>query len=217
MPRPVSQYFSLPFNRHCIRSPPRCLPELCRMPAAIRRRPEERKARAGRHSHPAQLRSWPPRASTSIPRVGTQAFGASRRPVSNSDTILMRLSAGRPAGWSAGTRKGEESGSGKPPGRKPHILPLHPCSARRNPAASPQRPPPKISRGEKIFHGGGPAVWSAPAKTFLTGGRVCKDPRATHNASHACAQSWRRFAFQRRFFSVRFCHNSRAVLRLWQE
>ena len=56
------------------------------MPAAIRRRPGERKARAGRHSHPAQLRSWPPRASTSIPRVGTQAFGASRRPVSNSDT-----------------------------------------------------------------------------------------------------------------------------------
>ena len=33
---------------------------------------------------------------------------------------------------------GEESGSGKPPGRKPHIIPLYPCSARPGPAASPQ-------------------------------------------------------------------------------
>ena len=99
----------------------------------------------------------------------------------------------------------------------PGPIPMHPHSARPDPAASPQRPPPKISRGEKISHGGGPAVLSGPVRTFLTGGRVCKDPRATHDASHACAQSWRRFGFQRRFFSVRFCHNSRAVLRLWQE
>ena len=187
------------------------------MPAATAgARRKERCGRAGT-SHPAQLRSRPPRASTSIPRVGTQAFGTARRPVSNSDTLLMRPSAGCPAStWSA---PGGHTGGGgsRPPGRGPHILPLHSRSARPDPAASPQRPPPKISRGEKIFHGGGHAVLSAPAKTFLTGGRVCKDPRAMRHASHACAQSWHSFAFQRRFFSVRFCHNSRAVLRLWQE
>ena len=222
MPRPVSQYFSLPFNRHCIRSPPRCLPELCRMPAAIRRRPEERKARAGRHSHPAQLRSRPPRAPTSIPRVGTQAFGSARLPVSNSDTLLMRLSAGRPAGWSAG-----------PGGVESQAMEIRPAESRISSRCTlaanqpyPLRPrsaphcsaPPRILPVGKIFCvEGGDAVLNAPAKTFLTGGRVCKDLCATHNASHACAQSWRRFAFQRRFFSVRFCHNSRAVLRLWQE
>ena len=150
MPRPVSQYFSLPFNRHCIRSPPRCSPKLCRMPVVRHRRPVERKARAGRHSHPAQLRSRPPRASTSIPHAGAQAFGAAMRPVSNSDTILMRPSAGCPAStWSA---PGGHTGGGgsRPPGRKPHtprctptapgLSPLHPRITRPDPAASPQRP-----------------------------------------------------------------------------
>lgn len=160
MPRPVSQYFSLPFNRHCIRSPPRCSPKLCRMPVVRHRRPGERKARAGRHSHPAQLRSWPPRASTSIPRVGTQAFGASRRPVSNSDTILMRLSAGRPAGWSAGpgrvksqavaSRPAESRISSRCTPAAPVLVPLHPRSTRPDPAASPQRPLPHFPVG-KIF------------------------------------------------------------------
>ena len=158
MPRPVSQYFSLPFNRHCIRSPPRCLPELCRMPAAIRRRPEERKARAGRHSHPAQLRSQPPRAPTSIPHVGTQAFGASRRPVSNSDTLLMRPSAGRPAGWSAGPGGVESLAmASRPAGSRipssftsaaPGPVPLHPRSTRPDPAASPQHPLPHSPWGK---------------------------------------------------------------------
>ena len=193
--------------------------------------------RAGRHSHPAQLRIWPPRASTSIPRVGTQAFGASRRPVSNSDTILMRLSAGSPAGWSAGpgrvksqavaSRPAESRISSRCTLAAPVLVPLHPRSTRPYPAASPYHtarsrcipasPSHAFPRGEKFSCKGGHAVLSGPAKTFLTRGRVCKEPRATRYASHACAQSWRRFGFQRRFFSVRFCHNSRAVLRLWQE
>ena len=187
MPRPVSQYFSLPFNRHCIRSPPLCLPELCRMPAAIRRRPEERKARAGRHSHPAQLRIRPPRASTSIPHAssaGLRRLQAARIQFGRASHAALCREAGRlvsryPAG--------EESGSGKPPGRKPHILPLHPCSAQPCPAASPQRPLPHFPVGKIFCVKGGHAVLSAPAKTFLTGGRVCKDPRATHGAPHARA------------------------------
>ena len=98
MPRPVSQYFSLPFNRHCIRSPPRCLPELCRMPAAIRRRPEERKARAGRHSHPAQLRIRPPRASTSIPHTssaGLRRLQAARVQFGHASHAALCREAGR--------------------------------------------------------------------------------------------------------------------------
>ena len=54
-----------------------------------------------RHSsgsgRPGRLRQYPTHQA--------QAFGAARRPVSNSDTLLMRPSAGRPAGWSAGTRR----------------------------------------------------------------------------------------------------------------
>ena len=138
------------------------------MPAATAgARRKERRGRVGtptRHSsgsgRPGRLRQYPTHQA--------QAFGAARRPVSNSDTLYC-------------------------------------CSTSR-----------KIPRGEKILHGGGRAVLSGPVKTFLTGGRVCKDPRATRYASHACAQSWRRFAFQRRLFPARFCHNSRAVFRLWQ-
>ena len=51
MPRPISQYFSLPFSWQCIRSPP-CVPELCRMPVARHRRPGKEEARAGRHIPP---------------------------------------------------------------------------------------------------------------------------------------------------------------------
>ena len=173
--------------------------------------------RAGRHSHPAQLRSWPPRASTSIPRAGTQAFGASRRPVSNSDTILMRPSAGRPAGWSAG------------PGRvKSQAVASRPAESRIFPAAPPQRPArsrciPAAATAQNLPWGKnlprrGACGLERPSQNFLTGGgRVRKDPRATCDAPHACAQSWPRFAFQRRLFFTLFCHNSRAVLRLWQE
>ena len=39
-------------------------------------------------------------------------------------------------------------------------------------------PPPKISRGEKIFHGGGHAVLQHSAQTFLTGGRSARKRRA---------------------------------------
>ena len=140
MPRPVSQYCSLPFSRHCICSPPRCSPELCRMPADVHRRPgKERCGRAGAPTRqnsgagrPGRLRQYPTHPA--------QAFGASRRSVSNSDTLFMRLPAGRPAGWSAGSRKVEESGGGKPSGRKPQVLPLHLRSTRAVPAALPQRP-----------------------------------------------------------------------------
>lgn len=146
------------------------------MPADVHRRPgKERCGRAGAPTRqnsgagrPGRLRQYPTHPA--------QAFGASRRSVSNSDTLFMRLPAGRPAGWSAGSRKVEESGGGKPSGRKPLILrctsaapglfPLHSCSV----------PPSKISRGEKILYGGGPAVLSSPAKTFLTGGSVRKEP-----------------------------------------
>ena len=99
------------------------------MPAAIRRRPEERKARAGRHSHPAQLRIRPPRASTSIPHAssaGLRRLQAARVQFGHASYAALCREAGRlvsrhPAG--------EESGSGKPPGRKPHMcftaLPQH--------------------------------------------------------------------------------------------
>ena len=91
------------------------------MPAAIRRRPEERKARAGRHSHPAQLRIRPPRASTSIPHAssaGLRRLQAARVQFGHASHAVLCREAGRLVSRS---RKGEESGSGKPPGRKPHM------------------------------------------------------------------------------------------------
>lgn len=117
----------------------------------------------------------------------------------------------------------------------PGPVPMHPRSTRASPDASPQHtgfaaqllgigpmiprrpsaaPSSAFPRGENFLREGGPAVNRGRVKTFFTPGRVCKDPRTTHHASHASAQGWHRFAPQRRLFSVRFCHNSLAVLRL---
>lgn len=92
----------------------------------------------------------------------------------------------------------------------PRSAPLHPCNSRVSPAA----PSSAFPRGENFLREGGHAVSRGRVKTFLPRGGGCKDPRTTRHASHASAQGWHRFAPQRRFFSVRFCHNSLAVLRL---
>lgn len=73
----------------------------------------------------------------------------------------------------------------------------------------------KTSCGEKIPHEGGRAVFSQPLKTFSTWGRLARN-RSRAPIPRPCAQSWPRFGCQRRLFSLRFCHKSLAVLRLWQ-
>ena len=130
----------------------------CRRRFAGARR-KERRGRVGtptRHSsgsgRPGRLRQSPTHQA--------QAFGASRRPVSNSDTLLMRPSAGRPAGWSAGTRRVKSQAVASRPAESripssftsaaPGPVPLHPRSTRPDPAASPQRPLPHFPVG-KIF------------------------------------------------------------------
>ena len=66
----------------------------------------------------------------------------------HSDTLLMRPSAGRPAGWSAGTRRVKSQAVASRPAESrissrctraaPGPIPLHPRSTRPDPAASPQ-------------------------------------------------------------------------------
>ena len=88
----------------------------------------------------------------------------------------------------------------------------HPGQPRCTPAA----PSSAFPRGENFLREGGACGQPRPGQNFFDPGGGCKDPRTTRHASHASAQGWHRFVPQRRFFSVRFCHNSRAVLRLWQ-
>lgn len=75
---------------------------------------------------------------------------------------------------------------------------------------------PKIPRGEKISHEGGPAVSKGSAQTFCPRGGVCKEAPRDALATRPSAQAYRLDAAPRRFDLLRFSCISRAVLRLWQ-
>lgn len=75
---------------------------------------------------------------------------------------------------------------------------------------------PKIPRGEKISHEGGPAVSKGSAQTFCPRGGVCKEAPRDALATRPSAQAYCRTAAPRRFDLLRFSCISRAVLRLWQ-
>lgn len=184
MPRPVSQYFSLPFSWHCICSPPRCLPELCRMPAAIRRRPgKRRRRRVGtptRHSsgagRPGRLRQYPTHPA--------QAFGAARRPVSNSDTNFCGpLPGDRPVGQPAPGRVKSQAVASRPaesrisPAAYPPN-PLHYRSILGKPAALLQRSHPGILMRENFSQTRVHAVLSRLPQNLLWRGGVWGKPMA---------------------------------------
>lgn len=95
-------------------------------------------------------------------------------------------------------------------------------------AALPQHPGPRldcrqtappfcrrISRGEKIPHGGRPAVFPAAAKTSTSRGGGCKEPRR-RGPGLPCAQASADFRRDQRRRSGLFLLISAAVLRLWQ-
>ena len=73
----------------------------------------------------------------------------------------------------------------------------------------------RISRGEKISHGGGPAVFPAAAKTSNARGEGCKEPRR-RGPGPPCAQASASFLRDQRRRSGLFLLISDAVLRLWQ-
>ena len=81
------------------------------------------------------------------------------------------------------------------------------------PAVPPDRR--RISRGEKIPHGGGPAVFPATAKTSNGRGEGCKEPRR-RGPGPPCAQASADFLRDQRRRSDLFLLISTAVLRLWQ-
>ena len=137
MPRPVSQYFSLPFNWHSIRSTSSLSSGALPDAGVLYRRPV--KADTGGSSLPPGTAPEPAAQGVYVntPRIKRNPSA----PPVGLFPIRTRISAAlcREAGRLVSRHPaGEESGSGKPPGRKPHILPLHPCSARPGPAASPQ-------------------------------------------------------------------------------
>ena len=73
----------------------------------------------------------------------------------------------------------------------------------------------RLSRGEKIPHGGGPAVFPAAAKTSNARGEGCKEPRR-RGPGLPCAQASADFLQDQRRRSDLFLLISAAVLRLWQ-
>ena len=73
----------------------------------------------------------------------------------------------------------------------------------------------RLSRGEKIPHGGGPAVFPAAAKTSNARGEGCKEPRR-RGPGPPCAQASADFLRDQRRRSGLFLLISAAVLRLWQ-
>ena len=73
----------------------------------------------------------------------------------------------------------------------------------------------EISRGEKIPHGGGPAVFPAAVKTSTGRGGGCKEPRR-RGPGLPCAQAFADFRRNQRRRSDLFLLISAAVLRLWQ-
>lgn len=105
---------------------------------------------------------------------------------------------------------------------------LRPRSVLRLRAVLPQRPGPRldcrqtappfcrrISRGEKIPHGGRRAVLPAAAKTSTGRGGGCKEPRR-RGPGPPCAQASADFLRDQRRRSDLFLLISAAVLRLWQ-
>lgn len=87
-------------------------------------------------------------------------------------------------------------------------------------AAFPQRPGPRLdcrqtARGEKIPHGGWPAVFPAAVKTSTGRGGGCKEPRR-RGPGLPCAQAFADFRRDQRRRSDLFLLISAAVLRLWQ-
>lgn len=73
----------------------------------------------------------------------------------------------------------------------------------------------RISRGEKIPHGGRPAVFPAAAKTSTARGEGCKEPRR-RGPGPSCAQASADFRRDQRRQSGLFLLISAAVLREWQ-
>lgn len=73
----------------------------------------------------------------------------------------------------------------------------------------------RISRGEKIPHGGGAAVFPAAAKTSTARGEGCKEPRR-RGPGPSCAQASADFRRDQRRQSGLFLLISAAVLREWQ-
>ena len=81
------------------------------------------------------------------------------------------------------------------------------------PCPSPNRR--RLSRGEKIPHGGGPAVFPAAAKTSTARGEGCKEPRR-RGPGPPCAQASADFRRDQLRRSGLFLLISAAVLREWQ-
>lgn len=123
MPRPVSQYFSLPFNWHSIRSTSSLSSGALPDAGVLYRRPV--KADTGGSSLPPGTAPEPAAQGVYVntPRIkrNPSASPVGLFPIRTRISAALCREAGRlvsrhPAG--------EESGSGKPPGRKPHMVPL---------------------------------------------------------------------------------------------
>ena len=120
MPRPVSQYFSLPFNWHSIRSTSSLSSGALPDAGVLYRRPV--KADTGGSSLPPGTAPEPAAQGVYVntPRIKRNPSA----PPGGLCPIRTRISAAlcREAGRLVSRHPaGEESGSGKPPGRKPHM------------------------------------------------------------------------------------------------
>lgn len=123
MPRPVSQYFSLPFNWHSIRSTSSLSSGALPDAGVLYRRPV--KADTGGSSLPPgtapELAAQGVYVNTPRRHAGLRRLQAACVQFGHDTHAALCRKAGRLVSRS---RKGEESGRGKPPGRKPHMVPL---------------------------------------------------------------------------------------------